>query len=288
MTDPVLADQHRRAAGAIAAAEALLITAGAGMGVDSGMPDFRGPEGFWRAYPPYRELGLRFEQMANPRWFVVDPALAWGFYGHRMNLYRETAPHAGFGILRRWSEQKPHGAFVLTSNVDCHFQRAGFPRDRLVECHGTLEYFQCVAGCGAPLFPAEGVQVAVDPVTFRASEPLPRCPRCGGLARPNILMFGDMAWDSVVTEAQEQRMSAWLSEVERAGARLVVIELGAGTAVPTVRMASERAVHRREKATLIRINVREPLVPAGHIGIAQGALAALSAIDAIAGANKTS
>ena len=47
----------------------LLVTAGAGMGVDSGLPDFRGTEGFWRSYPPLAELGLRFEEVANPAWF---------------------------------------------------------------------------------------------------------------------------------------------------------------------------------------------------------------------------
>jgi NAD-dependent SIR2 family protein deacetylase len=55
-----------RAAEAIAAAGALLIGAGAGMGVDSGLPDFRGAQGFWRAYPPYERLGLDFESLANP------------------------------------------------------------------------------------------------------------------------------------------------------------------------------------------------------------------------------
>jgi NAD-dependent SIR2 family protein deacetylase len=53
------------AAKALEGAEALIIGAGAGMGVDSGMPDFRGPEGFWKAYPPYAKLGLRFEQVAR-------------------------------------------------------------------------------------------------------------------------------------------------------------------------------------------------------------------------------
>src|SRR5438445_8809587 len=89
-----------RAAGAIARADALLIGAGAGMGVDSGLPDFRGTEGFWNAYPPFRKLGLSFVDLANPRWFRSDPELAWGFYGHRLNLYRATQPHAGFELLR--------------------------------------------------------------------------------------------------------------------------------------------------------------------------------------------
>jgi NAD-dependent SIR2 family protein deacetylase len=66
------------------------------------MSDFRGPEGFWRNYPPYAKLGLSFEQLANPEWFKRDPALAWGFYGHGLELYRRTTPHAGFAWLRRW------------------------------------------------------------------------------------------------------------------------------------------------------------------------------------------
>jgi NAD-dependent SIR2 family protein deacetylase len=280
MSDDLLASQHRRAAAAITAADALLVTAGAGMGVDSGLPDFRGPEGFWRAYPAYRALGLRFEQLANPRWFAKDPALAWGFYGHRMMLYRRTQPHAGFAMLRRWGEHEQHGAFVFTSNVDCHFQRSGFDRDRLVECHGTLELFQCISHCGVGLFPSEGVSVDVEPETFRARGALPECPRCGALARPNILMFGDWDWDGSLAEQQEARLAEWESRVRASGARLVIVELGAGTGVPTVRMNGEQRV-RSLGATLIRINVREPEVPREHIGIAQGALAALTAIDGL-------
>src|SRR5438094_9780929 len=97
-----MSEELQRARRAIADAEAMLIAAGAGMGVDSGLPDFRGPEGFWRTYPAFRGLGLRFEEIANPSWFERDPALAWGFYGHRLNLYRRTQPHEGFAILRRW------------------------------------------------------------------------------------------------------------------------------------------------------------------------------------------
>src|SRR5271168_2192516 len=91
-----------RAAGLLGTADALLIGAGAGMGVDSGLPDFRGSQGFWRAYPLYEKLGLDFASMANPRWFDEDPTFAWGFYGHRLELYRRTAPHRGFAVLARW------------------------------------------------------------------------------------------------------------------------------------------------------------------------------------------
>ena len=82
-----LKDNAKQAAVALQAADALLVTAGAGMGVDSGLPDFRGQQGFWRAYPAIARLGLCFEEMANPAWFDKDAALAWAFYGHRLNLY---------------------------------------------------------------------------------------------------------------------------------------------------------------------------------------------------------
>src|SRR5262249_3571954 len=101
------------AADAIAGAEALLIGAGAGMGVDSGLPDFRGQEGFWKAYPPLR--GQLFSELSTPHWFHTDPSLAWGFFGHRLNLYRAAVPHDGFTVLRRWAERMPLGSFVFTN-----------------------------------------------------------------------------------------------------------------------------------------------------------------------------
>ena len=168
-----------RAAAAIAAADAILIGAGAGMGVDSGLPDFRGPQGFWRAYPPYERLGLHFTAVANPRWFVQDPELAWGFYGHRMNLYRRTEPHEGFAILRRWTDRAPRGGFVYTSNVDGHFHRSGFDPDRIVEVHGAIGAMQCMADCGVGIFPSDPYEVVIDEETMRAVPPLPACPNCG-------------------------------------------------------------------------------------------------------------
>ncbi len=236
----------------LAAARSLLITAGAGMGVDSGLPDFRGDRGFWQAYPAYGQLGLSFVDLANPRWFTDDPTLAWGFYGHRQALYRRTAPHAGFARLHARAATMAT-SFVFTSNVDGQFQRAGFDDRRLCECHGTIHLLQCTRNCRGKVWPAPADDVEIDPQTFRASSPLPRCPDCDALARPNILMFGDGDWEPARTLAQEAALTIF---IERSPRPMVVVECGAGTAVPTVRSLGEQLAARG--ATLIRINVRGP------------------------------
>jgi len=265
-----------QAADVLSRAEALLICAGAGMGVDSGLPDFRGDQGFWKAYPPLKDLQISFIDMANPSWFDHDPALAWGFYGHRLNLYRNTPPHPGFDILRRWGDKLPGGYFVFTSNVDGHFQDAGFSEDRVCECHGSLRHLQCTKPCTNDIVPAATIHVDVDEKSFRASEPLPKCRQCGELARPNVLMFGDWKWIASRSRAQEERLHGWLAGIRKG--KLLIIELGAGTAVPTVRATAESLV-RNQGGSLVRINPREAGVPPGQIGIAAQALEILEAID---------
>lgn len=260
------------AARAIAKADALFIGAGAGMGVDSGLPDFRGDRGFWNAYPPFEERGLSFVDLANPAWFENDPELAWGFYGHRLHLYRDTVPHNGFDFLRGWADGLDHGAFVFTSNVDGQFQRAGF--DDVCECHGSIHHMQCASPCSHAIWDGTDLDVDIDE-EFRAAEPLPSCPSCSGIARPNILMFGDFRWVDDRTNAQTQRMSDWLTETRSSD--LVVVECGAGTAVPTVRMQCERIASAFD-APLVRINPRESHGPPGTISIAMGALDALRQI----------
>lgn len=85
-------------------ADSLIISAGAGMGVDSGLPDFRGNQGMWRAYPELGKQRIDFTEIANPAAFKCQPHLAWGFYGHRLALYRQTMPHQGFNLLKQLAE----------------------------------------------------------------------------------------------------------------------------------------------------------------------------------------
>jgi NAD-dependent SIR2 family protein deacetylase len=156
-----------RAAALVRDADALLIGAGAGIGVDSGLPDFRGDHGFWRAYPPLAARGIRFAEIANPHSFDADPALAWGFYGHRLALYRATVPHEGFAILKALGASLPHGAFVFTSNVDGQFQRAGFDPGHIVEHHGSIHHLQCTRPCSDAIWTADAVRPEVDPSPAR-------------------------------------------------------------------------------------------------------------------------
>lgn len=264
----------QRAAEAVRSAEALVITAGAGMGVDSGLPDFRGDQGFWNAYPMYERLGLSFVDAANPAHFHRDPAFGWGFYGHRANLYRATVPHAGFELLRQWAERFGLDIFVVTSNVDGQFQKAGFAEEQILEVHGSIHHLQCLTPCSSAIWNNQE-EFPIDFETMR-SEHIPLCPRCGGTARPNILMFSDFSWIGGRSHGQQMRFDIFLEQHRKQ--RLAIIEMGAGSAIPTIRYTSER-LGERGNATVVRINPREPHIRAPHISIATGALEGLTGID---------
>ncbi len=254
-------------------ADSILLSAGAGMGVDSGLPDFRGNAGFWRAHPCYQAQGLGFADMANPAWFEHDIARAWGFYGYRFQRYQHTQPHRGFAILRQWLAQKNH--FVFTSNVDGQFQKAGFSPQRIVECHGSIHYLQCASASNpcAHIWALESLDLQIDEQTMTATGNYPQCPHCGALARPNILMFSDAAWLSDRQDRQQQRYQQWSDAVQRQ--RTVVIEIGAGTAVPTVRHESAYF-----GAKLLRINPERPAPKRAEvIHLSATALTALEALE---------
>lgn len=264
-----------RAAELIDTADAVIVAAGAGMGVDSGLPDFRGNEGFWQAYPALAKARLDFTRIANPSAFESNPQLAWGFYGHRLRLYRETRPHAGFDVLKGWGESKPNGWAVFTSNVDGQFQTAGFTDGPIDECHGSIHHLQCLAPCSNDIWPADDFKPEIDEENCLLINAPPRCPRCGGLARPNILMFGDWGWLDHRESRQCQTLERWLQHCQRP----VVIELGAGTAIASVRAFSHQVISRFN-GRLVRINPRESAVPTSlDVGLATGALAGLHSIQ---------
>jgi NAD-dependent SIR2 family protein deacetylase len=268
-----------RAAGIVEQAGALVVAAGAGMGVDSGLPDFRGNTGFWEAYPALAQAGVDFMRIASPHAFRTHPKRAWGFYGHRLALYRRTEPHPGFALLRHWGSLLPHGVAVFTSNVDGQFQKAGFDPMLIEECHGSIHHLQCMQPCGNHLWSADAFQPDVDDAACELLNAAPACPQCGALARPNILMFGDLEWCDDRAQAQSSRLNEWLA----GASRIVVLELGAGTAIPSVRFFSD-SVLIRHRGRLVRINPRESRVASDRdVGLPMGAMEGLQAIAEVLG-----
>ncbi len=269
-----MVDSYFKAAEAVKNAGAIIITAGAGMGVDSGLPDFRGNEGFWNSYPLYKKLNMDFYEAANPIHFSRDPSLGWGFYGHRTQLYRQTVPHEGFNILKDWISRFNLDYFVVTSNVDGQFQKAGFTEDKILEVHGSIHYMQCTIPCSHSIW-ENTEDMAVDFATMRA-ESIPKCKFCSSTARPNILMFSDYNWISDRTDQQESKFSRFLRTTS--SGNMVVVEMGAGMAVPTIRYLSER-LGSHHNSTVIRINPREYHISSPHISLPSGAREGLDMIN---------
>jgi len=265
------------AATLISQADGLLITAGAGMGVDSGLPDFRGEKGFWKAYPALGRRHIKFQDIATPSAFVTMPAQTWGFYGHRLELCRQTIPHQGFQLLKKWAESMQGGYSVFTSNVDGQFQKAGFIPYRIRECHGSLHRLQCSDACTNTTWDAACFIPEIDLESGQLKNAPPVCPACGAIARPNVLLFDDYYWLESETDIQKQRQQSWLDSISKP----VIIEIGAGLAISTVRNFSDRTA-RQFNGHLIRINPSHPNVSrAIDVSLSINALQALQEIDAI-------
>ena len=274
-TDEPISESYKLAAQAIREADGLLIAAGAGMGVDSGLPDFRGSEGFWNAYPALGKAKIEFRSIASPGAFMRMPSRAWGFYGHRLNLYRDTVPHDGFRILREMADKLPHGGFVCTSNVDGQFQKAGFSENDVCEIHGSIHHMQCMTNCYIT-WSADDFRPEVDLEQCSIVSPMPRCPRCNGLARPNIMMFNDEHFVMDRVERHSIQLDIWMSRVKN----VVVIEIGAGTAIPSIRRFAETST----SGFLVRINPTDPKISKAYnrqgVSLPVGALEGLRGIAA--------
>ena len=178
-----LRDVFERAAAELRRAGALVVTAGAGMGVDSGLPDFRGDRGFWKAYPPYERLGLSFIGRGEPG--PLRPTTRSSAGGSTATgrtctgRPRRTRASGSSSTGRRGSTSR---CFVVTSNVDGQFQKAGFPEERVLEVHGSIHHLQCTTPC-SPAIWTNGETLEIELATMRSRQ-VPRCPNCGGGVAP--------------------------------------------------------------------------------------------------------
>jgi len=163
---------------------------GAGISAESGIPTFRGKEGYWqvgsRNYQP--------EEMATSAAFRQMPEEVWAWYLYRRGVCSRAEPNAAHRALCS-AEQRGGDRFLLvTQNVDGLHLRAGNTLDRTYQIHGNIDFMRCSHEClPAPVPMPGGIDVAWDkgrPVTDRELEAL-QCPSCGALARPHVLWFDE-------------------------------------------------------------------------------------------------
>jgi len=280
------AEQIAAAAEAIKACSALVVTCGAGMGVDSGLATFRGRYQESAGWGPIERGEETPYSMCKPRRFDQDAALAWGYAVERYKAFEAAAPHAGYDIILGW--RKPMAVF--TSNIDSHWYRATLASGGLVpvvEYHGSMRHVQCHRNCRGCITPVNHdlvVATAVDAQSGRAAALYPPCDDCGAMQRFNVCLIADDHFNTAMRDEQLKAFERFLTKWERTD--LVVLEIGAGKAIPTVRDMSERIYQQRECPTLVRINVDDPEVPqallgdGGAISLQGGALEMLRAIAA--------
>ena len=167
-----------------------VVLTGAGISTESGIPDFRSATGIWAEYDPL--------EVATIEAFHASPEAVWEFYGRRLALLGDVQPNEGHAALAEL-ERRGWVQAVITQNVDRLHTRAG--SQRVIEVHGTIGSAVCL-DCGTV--------VAAEQLVL----PVPACPECGRVLKPDVVMFGELLPEAAVAEAVDL--------AARAGVLLVV------------------------------------------------------------------
>jgi NAD-dependent deacetylase len=165
-----------------------VVLTGAGISTESGIPDFRSPTGVWAQYDPM--------EYATIDAFLEDPAKVWDFYGKRLAMLDEAQPNDGHRALAEL-EDRGWVSAIVTQNIDRLHERAG--SRVLVEVHGSIRTSSCLA-CGAVVPFAEVVELL----------PVPGCPRCGRILKPDVVMFGELLPEAAIGRALHLAATAGL------------------------------------------------------------------------------
>jgi len=165
-------------------AQSVFVLTGAGMSAESGLPTFRGVDGYWQNH--------RVEELASPQGFARDPVTVWRWYNERIRAYRNAQPNAGHYALAKLETLVPKMT-IATQNVDSLHARAG--SKNLLELHGHLREARCT-GCGETRALSNGLDEAqIDHA-------------CGGRFRPQIVWFGEALPAEIWSLAEEAAAEA--------------------------------------------------------------------------------
>ncbi len=164
------------------------VLSGAGISTDSGIPDYRGPNGLWTRNPDY-------EKLVTIGYYLADPEIR----RHSWLMRREMSaldpqPNAAHRAIAALSESGAAAVRVITQNIDGLHQAAGMPARKVLELHGTARTVVCTQ-CGART-PVSDAFARID-----AGEPDPPCLECGGILKTATVMFGEALDPDVLAAA---------------------------------------------------------------------------------------
>ncbi|WP_022669276.1 SIR2 family NAD-dependent protein deacylase [Desulfospira joergensenii] len=220
----------------------ITVLTGAGISAESGIPTFRGPEGYWTV----GSKEYRPEEMATLAMFTRDPWEVWAWYLYRWTVCKNAGPNAGHRAVVEMEKIFKNRFRLVTQNVDGLHLRAGNSRDRTFQIHGNLHFVRCTRGCTFDLFPfPKGIsdKGKNQPVTPE-EKALLTCPGCGGPTRPHVLWF-DECYNEIHFRAESAM--AWAATTEL----LLVVGTAGATNLP---MQIGGMIARNPKAVLIDIN----------------------------------
>jgi NAD-dependent deacetylase len=181
----------RRLAELIRERQPCVVLTGAGVSTESGIPDFRSPQGLWAQFDPFEYGSIAA--------FRSHPEKVWLFYAPRFGVLTEAEPNAAHRALAQL-ERGGLVRAVITQNIDLLHERAG-SRD-VVEVHGSIRTSTC-PGCGAA-YPLARVLELLE------GEGAPACPECGAILKPDVVFFGELLPAEAIDRAFELAREAAL------------------------------------------------------------------------------
>jgi NAD-dependent deacetylase len=153
----------------LSSAKKIVFFTGAGISAESGIPIFRGKDGIWNKMKP--------EELANFDAFIRNPDLVWEWYQHRRDIVNKAQPNAGHAAIAEF--ENFFDVTVVTQNIDNLHRRAG--SKNIFELHGNIERNFCI-----------NCHTFYNSLEVEFSNTVPKCSKCGGLVRPDVVWFGEM------------------------------------------------------------------------------------------------
>ena len=162
-------------------AKKIVFFTGAGISAESGISTFRGKDGIWNKMKP--------EELASFDAFMRNPDLVWEWYQHRREIISQAKPNTGHITIAEL--ERYFDVSVVTQNIDNLHRRAG--SKKVFELHGNIERNFCV-----------GCHTNYNSIELKLSDGVPKCAKCGGLVRPDVVWFGEMLPPDEFSEGEKE------------------------------------------------------------------------------------